>query len=53
MGDRVSLSFQQETEWYVKRKKETSPFQKWCDLDLTSDRAKTLQRKILQSWKTL
>ena len=22
MGDRVSLSFQQETEWYVKRKKE-------------------------------
>ena len=23
MGDRVSISFQQETEWYVKRKKET------------------------------
>ena len=22
MGDRVSISFQQETEWYVKRKKE-------------------------------
>ena len=23
MGDRVSISFQQETEWWVKRKKET------------------------------